>query len=63
VYADSSPLGEPGGLQGAVVAVWFNTWVWAPGFFLTLSFLFLLFPDGISLLPAGGPSHGWPEGD
>jgi len=46
VYADSSPLGKPGGLPGTVVAVWFNTWVWAPGFFLTLSFLLLLFPDG-----------------
>jgi hypothetical protein len=42
---------DPGSLPAAAVMAWVQTWVWAPGVMLLLSFLSLYFPDGRPVSP------------
>src|SRR5680860_249570 len=46
VYARYALLTRPGELPGGLAAAWMTNWAWAPSIFLTLTFVFLLFPDG-----------------
>jgi hypothetical protein len=42
---------DPGSLPAAAVMAWVQTWIWAPGVMLLLSFLPLYFPDGRLISP------------
>jgi hypothetical protein len=42
---------HPGSLPAAMAMAWVQTWVWAPGVMLLLSFLPLYFPDGRLISP------------
>jgi hypothetical protein len=42
---------DPGSLPAAKAMAWVQTWVWAPGVMLLLSFLPLYFPDGRLISP------------
>jgi len=42
---------EPGSLPAAEAIAWVQTWIWAPGVMLLLSFLPLYFPDGRLVSP------------
>jgi signal transduction histidine kinase len=46
VYAGEVPIGSPASPAGANAVKWFNSWVWVPEWFLFVTFLLFLFPDG-----------------
>jgi signal transduction histidine kinase len=46
VYAGEVPIGSHASPAGANVASWVNSWVWVPEWYLFVTFLLFLFPDG-----------------
>ena len=46
VYATQALTSHPGSLPFGELMAWLSVWTWAPGFGVSITFLFLLYPDG-----------------